>query len=203
MNELVVIGFIASLLLMLFLFFNAYENIYTKLKLLFWFLILILFQGYLTILDFYQSISEQAFRMLFVLAPAIILIISAFKSKSFKDKLFDFSPYLITYVFVIRIFIEIILHQLSRDGLIPIVMTFEGRNFDIFIGLSAPLIAYFGFKKRTLPNVILIAWNIIAMLILANVAIHGILSAPTPFQHFVIDKNNFALLRLPLFCFHQ
>ncbi|MGA8654976.1 MAG: hypothetical protein WB586_02410 [Chthoniobacterales bacterium] len=41
-----------------------------------------------------------------------------------------------------RIGVELFLHQLWIDGLVPKMLTFAGANVDIYIGASAPLIAW-------------------------------------------------------------
>ncbi len=76
-------------------------------------------------------------------------------------------------------------------------MTFEGNNFDIFSGLTAPLVYYFGFNKEMMNRNIILAWNIICLGLLLNVVITGILSAPTPFQQIAMDQPNIALLHFP------
>jgi hypothetical protein len=62
-------------------------------------------------------------------------------------------------------------------------MTFEGINFDTFSGITAPVIVYLGYRKQ-LGKSILIAWNLICLGLLFNMAHHSILSVPTPFQRF-------------------
>jgi hypothetical protein len=57
-------------------------------------------------------------------------------------------------------------------------MTFEGSNFDILSGLSAPIVYYFGFVKKGLNRGMLIAWNIICLLLLINASRLAVLSMP-------------------------
>ena len=76
-------------------------------------------------------------------------------------------------------------------------MTFEGRNFDIFSGLSAPIVYYFGFVKRKLNRRIVLVWNFVCLALLLNIVITGVLSAPTAFQKFSFDQPNIAVLNFP------
>jgi len=76
-------------------------------------------------------------------------------------------------------------------------MTFEGRNFDIISGLTAPIIFYFGFIKKTLSNKILLIWNFICMGLLINIVTIAVLSAPFSFQKIAFDQPNIALLYFP------
>src|SRR2546422_5929681 len=47
-----------------------------------------------------------------------------------------------------RIGVELFLHQLWIDGLVPKMLTFEGANVDIYVGASAPLIAWLSTRGR-------------------------------------------------------
>ena len=48
----------------------------------------------------------------------------------------------------IRIDMEIMLWLLEKQSLVPELITWNGRNLDILIGLSAPLVAYFCYVKK-------------------------------------------------------
>jgi cytochrome c biogenesis factor len=76
-------------------------------------------------------------------------------------------------------------------------MTFEGRNFDILSGISAPFIAYFGFNKRTLSRKTLLVWNVVCLALVLQVVVTGILSAPSAIQQFSFDQPNYAILIFP------
>ena len=96
-----------------------------------------------------------------------------------------------------RIFVEIILLWLFLYKYIPKLMTFEGRNFDMLSGLSAPLIAYFGFTKNRLSKRFMLGWNVICLLLLLNIVVNAIFSVPFPFQQFGFDQPNVAVLYFP------
>ena len=80
-----------------------------------------------------------------------------------------------------RIGVELFLHQLWIDGLVPKMLTFEGANVDIFIGASAPLIAWESTRGR-LGMRLALTWNVLGLLALANVVIRAVLTAPGPFN---------------------
>ena len=105
----------------------------------------------------------------------------------------------LTLLHTIRIGVEIVLFYLFVAKTIPIEMTFEGRNFDIIAGLTAPLVYYFGYVKKLLSSKLLIAWNICCLVLLINIVITAILSVHTPFQHFGFDQPNIAVAHFP-FC---
>ncbi len=79
---------------------------------------------------------------------------------------------------------EIFLFLMFINGAVPVQMTFEGRNFDIIIGITAPIIAYFSFTKKLWPKIVPLLWNLAGFLLLANIYLIGILSAPGPLRKF-------------------
>lgn len=76
-------------------------------------------------------------------------------------------------------------------------MTFEGRNYDILAGITAPFIAYFGFTQRKISRQLIVAWNFIALALLLNIIVNALLSAPTPLQKFAFDQPNIAIVNFP------
>jgi hypothetical protein len=71
------------------------------------------------------------------------------------------------------------LHQLWIEGLVPKMLTFAGANVDIYVGLSAPLVAWLCIRGRrglTLAGL----WNILGFFALLNVVIRAVLTAPGP-----------------------
>ena len=47
--------------------------------------------------------------------------------------------------------------------MIPQLMTFEGRNFDILSGITAPIIYWLAFRSGKTNRPLLIIWNILAL----------------------------------------
>ncbi|HEX7786549.1 MAG TPA: hypothetical protein VF653_10045 [Methylomirabilota bacterium] len=83
-----------------------------------------------------------------------------------------------------RIAVEIVLWRLAAAGVAPEIMTFTGRNVDILVGLTAPVVAYVCFVRGGWPARVAAWWNVAGILILLNVVVHAQLSAPTPFRVF-------------------
>lgn len=129
--------------------------------------------------------------------PAFLCILLLFTTK--KGRLFlDSLPILeLHYLHMVRIPVEIVLYLLFIYNAVPELMTFEGRNFDILAGISAPMMAYFGIKKGKLKTKLLIWWNIICLGLLFNIVINAILSAPIPLQVFAFDQPNVGVLHFP------
>lgn len=78
-----------------------------------------------------------------------------------------------------RVGVELLLFALFLEGLVPEQMTFEGRNFDVLIGLSAPFMALLVASSRVGPRAVL-AWNVVGLLMLANVVGTALTSVPGP-----------------------
>jgi hypothetical protein len=102
-----------------------------------------------------------------------------------------------TYLSTIRIPVEITLWWLFLYNQVPVEMTFEGRNFDILAGITAPLIAYFVFTKRKWSKKIALIWNVICLLLLLNIVALAFLSLPTPFQQLALENPNWGILYFP------
>lgn len=135
--------------------------------------------------------------MLFGILPAFFTILFLFTTQ--KGRLFiDGLPLEnITYLNIVRIPVEIVLYWLFIYKTIPELMTFEGRNFDIIAGISAPMIAYWGFAKAKLNKQIILVWNFIGLGLVLNIVLNAFFSAPSPLQKFAFDQPNIAILYFP------
>jgi hypothetical protein len=95
-----------------------------------------------------------------------------------------------------RIGVELFLHQLWIHGLVPKMLTFEGANVDIYIGASAPLIAWLSTRWRLGLKLALI-WNVLGLLALTNVVVLAILTAPGPFNVIHTEVPNLMIGTFP------
>jgi hypothetical protein len=149
-------------------------------------------------INFFYTVTDNVPpRFTLMTFPPLLTILILFITKSGKRFIDSLSLKILTQLHVVRIFVEIILFWLFLYKFIPKLMTFEGRNFDILAGLSAPFIAYFGFTKKIIGRKFLLAWNIICLLLLLNIVVNAILSAPFVFQQFAFDQPNIAILYFP------
>ena len=88
-----------------------------------------------------------------------------------------------------RVAVELLLHRAYVEGLMPVQMSYAGRNFDIVTGLSAIALGAWlasGRGGRWLVQ----AWNALGLLLLANVVTIALLSAPTRFRVFHNEPSN-------------
>jgi hypothetical protein len=78
-----------------------------------------------------------------------------------------------------RVGVELFIHQLWIDGLVPKMLTFAGANVDIYIGASAPVIAWLSMRGWWGQRLALF-WNVVGLLSLANIVTRAVLTAPGP-----------------------
>jgi hypothetical protein len=135
--------------------------------------------------------------MLLGILPTVFTIVLLFttpRGMHFIDSL----PLInLTYLNVVRIPVELVLYLLYLNKAIPVLMTFEGRNFDILAGITAPFIAYFGFTKLKISRNLMLIWNCICLALLINIVLNALLSAPSPIQKFAFEQPNIAILNFP------
>lgn len=134
-------------------------------------------------------------------APAVIATALFFSYFAlFYKPLQEFADSNMKYAVAIQTFrlpLELIFVWLLAKDIMPVQMTFEGRNPDVLVGLTAPLIAYFGYHKNILPKWVLVAWNIGGLILLTNIVVIALLSAPTNFQVFTNLPHNTIVFKVP------
>jgi hypothetical protein len=157
----------------------------------------LLVQGIIGYSEFYTVTNVMPPRFVVLIAPPFLFIALLFLTTKGRIYLDSLDTNILTLLHTIRIPVEIILFWLFLADTIPQLMTFEGRNFDIIAGITAPIIYYFGYRKKLLNNTVLIIWNVVCSLLLLNIVINAVLSAPFPFQQFAFDQPNIAVLYFP------
>jgi len=188
------IVFILTTLLTVFLFCKAVKNPRISLFVLCGWLILQAIVGYS---GFYTVTDTLPPRFILLVVPAILLIVILFLTKWGRKYIDSLDLKTLTILHTVRIPVEIVLLWLFMNGKIPQLMTFEGRNYDILSGLSAPLIWYFGFVSRRISTKFILIWNFICLALLLNIVINAALSAPFVFQQFAFDQPNIGVLYFP------
>jgi hypothetical protein len=96
-----------------------------------------------------------------------------------------------------RFFVEILLWGLLTMNLLPVQMTFEGRNFDILSGITAPLIALL-VSRGKISRRVLILWNVVCLGLLFNIVITAIVSTPSPWRIFMNEPANYIVTYFPI-----
>ena len=157
----------------------------------------LIFQAVLALGGFYLKTDAMPPRLpLFGIAPALLTIILLFIFAR-KDFISRLPLKTLTILHVIRIPVEIVLLWLFQAKEIPQLMTFEGRNFDILSGLTAPVIYWLAFRGGKISRPLLIIWNFVALGLLINIVVTAFLSFPFPFQQLAFEQPNRAILYFP------
>jgi uncharacterized membrane protein len=82
--------------------------------------------------------------------------------------------------------------------MIPELMTFEGRNFDILTGILALPVGYLLVKRKTYAPKLAVAFNVLGLLLLTNILVIAVLSMPTPIRYFMNEPANTIVTKFPI-----
>ena len=146
----------------------------------------------------YQNTQAMPPRlMLFGIFPALIFIAVTFLTAKGRQFIDNINLQTLTYFHSIRIPVEIVLTLLFHQGVVSVYMTFEGTNFDLFSGITSPIVGYLAFRTTNENRKLLLWWNIICLLLLLNVVVTAIFAFPSPFQKLAFDQPNIAVLYFP------
>ena len=115
--------------------------------------------------------------MLSIVVPMVTIVVLSL-NRSFGELLTYIRPASLIYLQAFRIVVELVLWLLYKDGICPKQMTFEGWNFDMLAGLSAPLIAWLAFGGGRNNKKLAIAWNFVGLALLFTIILTATLSTP-------------------------
>ncbi len=137
------------------------------------------------------------FNVILVFAIPLIAVLAFTFSKIGTEILLLIPTENIIRLQAFRFFVELLLAGLYILGQAPIQMTFEGRNFDILSGISAPVIAFL-VMKRKISKKGLVIWNLLCLGILINIVAAAILSMPAPFRVFMNEPSSIIVTKFPV-----
>ncbi len=84
---------------------------------------------------------------------------------------------------VFRAPVEVALHALYERGALPVQMTWSGRNVDIFVGLTAPFVAW-AFHRELIGRRAFAVWHLASLAALVNIVATSAMSFPGPLRRF-------------------
>jgi hypothetical protein len=131
-----------------------------------------------------------------LIIPLITILIFTF-SKTFREIIIHVPAQNLVRLQSFRFFVEVLLWALFMQHQLPVQMTFEGRNFDVLTGLSAPIVAYLISRQRLSPTALLI-WNILCLGLLLNILGTAILSMPASLRIFMNEPANTIVTVFPV-----
>lgn len=146
--------------------------------------------------DFFLKLEDMPPRLLLAPVPPLLFIayIAIFKTRF----ILRLPGKWMTFFHVLRVPVELVLYGLFLEEQVPEIMTFTGRNFDILIGLTAPVMAMLFYSNTSIHKPWMVFWNFLGLALLINVVFYGIFSTPYPFQLFGSAQANIAVLQYPI-----
>jgi hypothetical protein len=94
-----------------------------------------------------------------------------------------------------RLPLELAMHGLYERGIMPVQMSYSGRNFDILTGATAIVVAVL-LRSGVAGRRLALAWNVLGLALLINIVVVAILSTPR-FRAFGDDALNTFVMRPP------
>ena len=140
----VAVLFIITTILTVWLLSTAPNTITNLLLILIWMTL----TAILGLTGFYSDFEASPSRFIFLLPPGLLFVIIFSLSGKGKTLIKNADSAWLTLIHTVRIPVEITLYYVFTAGLIPQLLTFEGYNFDILSGITAPIIYYFYFKRK-------------------------------------------------------
>ena len=128
-------------------------------------------------------------RIAFVLIPMFVGVIALARSR-FGLRLATDVPLAALVGFqAFRFPLELIMHRAYSEGIMPVQMSYSGRNFDILTGITAVVVAMLIVLKR-MPTWGVKIWNWGGTLLLLNIVVIALISTPTPIRLFHNEPAN-------------
>jgi len=131
-------------------------------------------------LDRYDPLPAPA--LLLVLVVTIVTVLAT--SSRLGERLASLPLTALVGFQVFRVPVELLLHRLAVEGVIPVEMSYAGRNFDIVSGLTGGALGLWLLCGRKVSRGTLLAWNVLGLALLANIVTVAVLATPTPFRVF-------------------
>ncbi len=152
---------------------------------------LLAFSGY------FRDYSNFPPKIYWALAPPTAVAIVLAFSRSVGKLLRVIPMGWLIYIQSFRLITELFFWMGYRGGYVPQQLTFEWLNYDIIVGLTAPMAGYVFFAVRRFQRFEAILWNVFGIALLANVVFLGTLSTPSPYRVFMNDPPNTFIAEFP------
>ena len=160
--------------------------------LIIWFL----YGGILSYSGIFSDPEKKPLFFFLLIVPFIVWTIVIIKTALGREIALSVPIKLLIGFQVYRVGIELFLENLWQIGLVPNMMTYHGANFDILIGLSAPIIAFL-LERNFISKKVALIWNCLGLVVLANVVARGFLTTPGFLNILSDDYPNTALTTFP------
>ncbi|MDW3191666.1 MAG: hypothetical protein R8G66_04855 [Cytophagales bacterium] len=146
---------------------------------------------------FFEDYEARPPRLFLLFAVNTLVMIVLFSIKRSRALIQKLPITILTFIHIIRIPVEMVLWWLANEGMLDHKLTFEGSNFDILIGITAPFAAIFMLGLKSKSRFAAIIWNIVGILMLANIVIMAIRASPYFYDPALFGKPNIAVFYFP------
>jgi hypothetical protein len=89
---------------------------------------------------------------------------------------------------VFRLPLELLMHRAYLEGVMPVQMSYSGRNYDIVTGIAAGALGLWLWRREA-PRWLVAAWNMLGSVLLVNIVTIAIASTPR-FAWFGTEQMN-------------
>lgn len=162
------------------------------------FLIILLFvTALLSFSGFLTDYDAMPPRLPIIVAIETLCIVGIFFRKQARDFISRIPITTLTHIHIIRVPVEMVLWWLYKEQVIDPLLTFEGSNYDIIVGISAPFAGLFLVGMRSKSQFGAIVWNLAGIVMLANIVYLAISCTPYPFQSLCFDTPNTFVFEFP------
>jgi len=153
--------------------------------------------GGLAVAGFFANYTAVPPRIpLSMLVPLAVIFVIVF-SRGGRELLQVMPPHWPIYAQSMRIGVELMILLAVVNKMMPVQLSFEGRNFDILTGLLAIPVGYFVFVVKRWPTWVAVGYHIMGIGLLVNVLAVSFLSMPTPLRVFHNEPANTLITQFP------
>lgn len=121
--------------------------------------------------------SDHKWKTVFLILPLFMLVIYALISRAVFNVIKLIPPEYLIYIQSYRIFTELYFWLMYMNDLVSPRITINGLNYDMFIGLSAPIVGYYTLAQNKWPHLVAVFWNIAGILLVINIMLLSFSSA--------------------------
>ena len=124
-----------------------------------------------------------------ILAAVMLALGVAFARSTLGDRLARGLPLAWLVAFQgFRLPLELLMHRAYTEGVMPVQMSYSGRNFDIVTGITALLLGA-AMSIWRVPKTLVWIWNVMGLILLINIVSVAVASLPL-FRAFGPDRLN-------------
>lgn len=146
---------------------------------------------------FYRDTDVFPPPQLAIVAPMLLPLLLAFLLPAGRRWLRITDITALTALHILRVPVELVLHEAYQRGLVPRGMTYSGHNFDILTGLSAAFLTAWMVSRRKPGKAVLVTWNLAGLVLLAIVVVTAVFSIPSSVQRWSFDQPNVLVVSAP------